>query len=176
MIDGEGIELRALQTEDVWLMYKWYNDARVMDDMASPQELFAPSIEEVRRSLERSVGSSRERYFIVQFAGGRALGFVSLTSIDVRNASAELTAVIGETEEWGKGVGREATMRVVKYAFDVLNLHRIHLRVAEHNPRAIACFEASGFVREGTLRDDHYHKGAYRSSHIMGVLRDEGST
>ena len=170
------IRLRALQTEDVWLMYKWYNDPKVMEDMVSPQELFAPSIDEVRRTLERAVGSSKERYFIVQDRQGRALGFVSLTSIDLRAASAEMTAVIGEPEEWGKSIGKEAITRVVRYSFDVLNLHRVHARVAEHNSRAIACFGSCGFVLEGTLRDDHYHMGAYRSSHVMSVLRDEGST
>jgi RimJ/RimL family protein N-acetyltransferase len=176
LVDREELHLRALQTEDVWLMYRWYNDPRVMEHMPLPQELFAPSMEEVRRSLERAVSSSVERYFILQNATGRALGYASLTSIDMLAASARLTVVIGESEEWGKGLGKEATESMVRYAFDVLNLHRVHVLVAEHNQRAIACFEACGFVHEGTLRDDHHHRGAYRSSHVMSVLRDEGST
>ncbi len=175
MVAREEIGLRALQTEDVWLMYRWYNDPRVMEDMMPPQELFAPSMEEVRRAVERAVASSIERCFLIHDAAGRALGFASFTSIDLRAASAQLTVVIGESEEWGKGLGKETTERMVRYAFSVLNLHRVHVRVAEHNARAIACFEACGFVHEGTLRDDHYHGGRYRASHVMSVLRDEGS-
>lgn len=157
-------------------MYRWYNDPQVMEDMMPSQELFAPSMEEVGRTVERAVTSSRERYFIVQDASGRALGFTAFTSIDLLTASAQLTVVLGEREAWGKGLGQEAAERMVRYGFNVLNLHRVHLQVAEHNARAIACFEACGFIREGTLRDDHYHRGAYRSSHVMSVLRDEGLT
>ena len=94
----------------------------------------------------------------------------------MRAASARLTVVIGEKEEWGKGLGKEAVERMVRYAFNVLNLHRVHVIVAEHNDRALACFGSCGFVREGTLRHDHYHRGSYRDSHVMSVLRDEGST
>ncbi|HOB38430.1 MAG TPA: GNAT family protein [Methanomassiliicoccaceae archaeon] len=176
MVSGEDIHLRSLRTEDVWLMYRWYNDPRVMEDMTPRQELFAPSVEEIRLALEQAVASTTERYFVIQDGAGRALGFTSLTSMDMRAASARLTVVIGDRNDWGKGLGKEATKRMIDYAFNVLNLHRVYAIVADHNLRAISCLEACGFVHEGTLRDDHYRRGAYRSSHIMSVLRDEGFT
>jgi RimJ/RimL family protein N-acetyltransferase len=174
MLEGKLIGLRPLQTEDVWLLYRWFNDLRVTEDLGKRRGLFSVTMEEEKRAIEKKVASAGERDFIiVTLADGTAVGVASLLGIDHRNASAELEVTIGEVREWGKGYGKEATRMLVDYAFDVLNLHRVHLTVAEYNARAIACFAACGFQKEGVLRDDHYHGGAYRSSQLMSVLREE---
>jgi len=175
MLTGPHVELRALQTEDALLMYKWHNDPRVTADMGPRDGLLATSMEEERAALQRAVGSATERHFIIHARdGGRAIGYAILGRIDQRRASAQLTVVIGEPEEWDKGYGREAAGLLVGYAFRVLNLHRVWAAVPDHNERALACLAAAGLEREGTLRDDHFHRGAYRSSHLLSVLRPEG--
>jgi RimJ/RimL family protein N-acetyltransferase len=174
MLKGNDIGLRPLVSEDVWLLYKWFNDKRVLEDLGSRHSLFCVSLDEERRIIEKKITSSTDRDFIiVDLAAGRAVGWASLSHIDQRNTSAELHLIIGETSEWGKGLGKEATRMLVEHAFNVLNLHRIYLRVTEYNKKAIACFAACGFQREGTMRDDHYHMGAYMSSYLMSVLRPE---
>ena len=175
-IKGKSIGLRPLRPEDIWLLYRWFNDKRVIEDLGLRHALFCVSMEEERKLMERKLNSPSDRDFIVvKLADDRSIGWISLSHIDQRNASAELNLVIGETEEWGKGFGREATMTLVDHAFNVLNVHRVHLRVTEYNERAIACFGACGFQKEGTMRDDHYHLGAFMSSHLMSVLRPEGN-
>ncbi len=62
---------------------------------------------------------------------------------------------------------------MVKYAFDVLNMHRVQLEVFESNPRGIRCYEKIGFKREGVLREGHYRNGKYDNVVVMGILRDE---
>ena len=51
-----------------------------------------------------------------------------------------------------------------------MNMHRVWLRVAEQNKRAIACYKKCGFKVEGTLRDDHYAGDAWRNSYVMSIL------
>ena len=174
MLEGKNIGLRPLVSEDVWLLYKWFNDRRVIEDLGARHSLFCISLDEERRIIEKKMMSATDRDFIiVDLATGRAIGWASLSHIDQRNTNAELNLIIGEVSEWGKGLGKEATRMMVDQAFNVLNLHRIHLRVTEYNKKAIACFTACGFQREGTMRDDHYHLGAYLSSYLMSSLRPE---
>jgi RimJ/RimL family protein N-acetyltransferase len=175
MLKGENIGLRSLQTEDVWLLYKWSNDRRVIEDLGAQHALFCVSIEEERKSVEKRLSSPTDRDFIIMdLEKDRAIGWTSLSRIDQRNAAAKLFVLIGETSEWGKGRGKEAVNLLVDHAFNVMNLHRVSLRVPEYNQKAIACFAACGFQKEGVLRDDHHHLGAYMSSHLMSVLRSEG--
>jgi RimJ/RimL family protein N-acetyltransferase len=49
----------------------------------------------------------------------------------------------------GRGLGGEVTRLVVAWAFDVLGMHRIQLEVLASNRRAINCYLACGFRREG---------------------------
>lgn len=176
MIIGKKVGLRPLQSEDAWLLYKWHNDRRVTEDLGIQDALFCVSMDEERGRVERMITSGSDRHLIIRLLGdGRDIGLISLHRLDPRNSSAELRIIIGEPSEWDKGYGGDAVKLLVDYAFNVLNLHRIYLRVTEYNKRAIACFRTSGFEREGVLRDDHFHLGAYMSSHLMSILRDEGS-
>jgi RimJ/RimL family protein N-acetyltransferase len=174
MLSGKRLGLRPLQTEDVWPLYKWFNDKRVTEDMGAQHTLFYVSLDEEKRAVEKKITSNSERDFIIQLLdGGAPIGLISLNKIDLRNGSAEMQLIIGESKEWGKGYGKEATRLLQDYAFNVLNMHRIHLRVPEYNKRAIACAKGSGFRKDGTFRDDHFHLGAFMSSHLMSILREE---
>lgn len=162
-------------SEDAWLLYKWFNDQRVLEDMGLRHALFCVSIEEERAKVSKKLASPTDRDFIiVDLMNERPIGWAGLSHIDLRNSSAMMNVVIGEPSEWDNGKGTEATSMLVEHAFEVMNIHRLYLRVAEYNTRAIECFTASGLTIEGTMRDDHYHRGAYASSYLMSVLREEG--
>jgi RimJ/RimL family protein N-acetyltransferase len=73
----------------------------------------------------------------------------------------------------GRGLGREATRLVLAWAFDVLGVHRVELEVLAGNGRAINCYLACGFVREGIRREAELYPDGWKDFIIMGVLRDE---
>ncbi|NLT37335.1 MAG: GNAT family N-acetyltransferase [Methanomassiliicoccus sp.] len=167
--------LRPMLSEDSWLFYKWFNDQRVLADMGLKHALFCVSVEEERARIGKKLSSPTDRDFIiVDLESEHAIGWAGLSHIDLRNSTAEVNVVIGEPQEWDSGKGIEATRMLVDHAFEVMNMHRLYLRVAEYNERAIACFTTSGFTVEGTMKDDHYHHGKYASSHLMSILREEG--
>jgi RimJ/RimL family protein N-acetyltransferase len=175
MLRGRQIGLRPMTSEDAWLLYGWFNDDRVVKDLGLQQALFCVSMEEERTIVSTKLSSPTDRDFIaVDLAAGRAIGWVGLSHIDLRNAMAELNVVIGVPGEWDQGKGTEATRLLVDHAFEVMNLHRAYLRVPERNRRAVRCFTSAGLTVEGTLRDDHHHCGRYASSLLMSALRDEG--
>jgi RimJ/RimL family protein N-acetyltransferase len=174
MLKGTQVGLRPMVSEDVWHLLRWYNDQRVLEDLALRRAMFAVSIDEERAIVERKLTSPTNRDFIIVDLGSdKAIGWAGLSHIDLRNASARLDLVIGEVSEWDRGKGTEAARMMAAHAFEVMNLHRVHLRVACYAKRAIACFSAAGFEVEGTMRDDHFHQGRYASSHLMSAVRNE---
>lgn len=175
MLRGAKIGLRPMQTEDVWHLFKWFNDQQVLENIGRRSGLFCVSVEEERAAVEMMLTSPTNRDFMVIDLGtDMAVGWAGLSEIDLRHASARLEIVIGDPSEWDQGKGTEATRMVREHAFEVMNLHRLHLRVPCRNARAVTCFMAGGFIIEGTLRDDHFHRGRFASSYVMGALRDEG--
>src|SRR6267378_3834328 len=75
-------------------------------------------------------------------------------AVDWRNRSGELGIALGRRDCWGKGFGTDAVRTLCRWGFAELNLHRVHLKVYEDNPRGIACYEKVGFRQEGRLRHD----------------------
>src|SRR5690606_5412431 len=72
-----------------------------------------------------------------------------------------------------RGLGTEATRLVLGYAFDVMRLHRLELRVLADNARAIAVYERCGFVAEGIERETAQVGGRWVSDLRMSILEQE---
>jgi RimJ/RimL family protein N-acetyltransferase len=76
----------------------------------------------------------------------------------------------------GRGLGREVTRLVVAWAFEVLGVHRMQLDVVGDNRRAIDCYLACGFRREGVRREARLHPDGWRDFIVMGLLQSECSS
>jgi [ribosomal protein S5]-alanine N-acetyltransferase len=76
----------------------------------------------------------------------------------------------------GQGLGREITRLVVAWGFGDLGLHRIELEVLASNTRAIRCYLACGFRREGVRREAELYPDGWKDLISMGLLRSEYET
>ena len=106
-------------------------------------------------------------------ADDKVIGFAGLFNFNETNHTCDLGIGIGEKDYWGRGYGREAIGLLLEYAFAHRNYNRVHLTTQSENPRAIACYLASGFKEEGRLRSHLWCAGNYVDEVHMGVLRDE---
>jgi diamine N-acetyltransferase len=105
------------------------------------------------------------------------IGMVGLDHIDHRNQSAEYgRMLIDQPQNRGKGYAVDATITMLSYAFEDLNLNRIYLRVYADNVNAIALYERCRFVREGIEREAVFMGGRYRDLFLMSILRSEHKT
>ena len=76
----------------------------------------------------------------------------------------------------GRGLGREVTRLVLAWAFDVLAVHRVQLEVLATNSRAISCYLACGFRREGVRRQAELYPDGWKDFILMGIVRSEHAT
>jgi RimJ/RimL family protein N-acetyltransferase len=101
------------------------------------------------------------------------IGNMSFFNFDQIAKSAEFGIMIGNKNYWNKGYGTESVTLLLKHGFETLNFNRVMLKVFDDNPRAIRCYEKSGFVTEGRLREARYSEGIYKDVLVMSVLRSE---
>ena len=68
---------------------------------------------------------------------------------------------------WGQGLGRKLTELAIEWGRRI-GLHKIYLRVFDHNIRAIKLYESTGFVEEARLKDDVLRgDGTYGDTIVM---------
>ena len=98
-------------------------------------------------------------------------GFVYLNGIDWFARNAEFGILIADRGRQGKGLAKEALALVAGYAFDTLNLNKLHLRVAAFNAAALRLYRDFGFVEEGVQRQQAFIRGRYHDVVLMGLFR-----
>lgn len=101
---------------------------------------------------------------------GVLIGQIRLDHVDFRDKRASLAVGIEDKTKLGIGLGTEAIRLVVDYAFNILKLHRLSVRVVKYNTRAIRAYEKCGFVVEGTEREAALVDGIWHDDVLMGLL------
>ena len=76
-------------------------------------------------------------------------------------------------DAWGLGLGTEAARGLIGFGFERLGLHRIWATCDTGNARSARVLERAGMVLEGTMRDDTWLRGHWRSSHLYSILDSE---
>ncbi|KJS61776.1 GNAT family N-acetyltransferase [Streptomyces rubellomurinus] len=105
-------------------------------------------------------------------ATGRFLGEVALNDLDPDNSAADYRIAL-TPDSTGRGIGTEATLLVLRHAFETIRLHRVQLEVHEYNERAARAYRKAGFTLEGRARQAHHWDGRYWDVLHMAALREE---
>jgi RimJ/RimL family protein N-acetyltransferase len=177
MIRGKHVGIRPLQSDDAWILFKWFNDPKVIDNLGIREPRPSISLEEEMEIVQDKIGKRSVRPFLVHDLDlDVPAGMAELTHIDVKNASAHIFLVIGEPELFTDVFYLESLNMVLNVAFQSMNLHRIEVRVPAYNERLIGLYLSSGFVVEGRLQHDHFRHGSYVDSVIMARIRNEGGS
>ena len=174
-MEGKLVRLRAYERSDLEAVMKWVNDEEVTD-MLGGEMLVHPvsSLAEEKFIEAAALPSDKHKDFVIEtLAEPRYIGAISFNVINWLSRNAGLGIVIGDKSLWGKGYGTDAMRVMMRLGFDKMNLHRLWLHVHDYNARAIASYEKCGFKREGILRQEHFTRGQYHDTVVMGILDSE---
>ncbi|MDD2761136.1 MAG: GNAT family N-acetyltransferase [Methylomonas sp.] len=109
------------------------------------------AIEQELNEAKRPPLETRKITWVVE-RQGQPLGLAALVDLDIVNSRAEI--LIGFPDKLGFGIGLEATLLVMEFAFSKLGLSKLVSYVYGDNPLSQANTQHLGFRREGLL-DSH---------------------
>ena len=148
---GKKCYLSPISVDDAEQYCEWINDAEVNKFMVFSSHQIG--VEKERIILEDMIKRNAQIFAIIDIEKDELIGNCSLFDIDHLNRKAEFGIFIGNKTYWGKGYGTEATMLILDYGFNTLNLNNIMLRVYSYNKRGISSYEKSGFKVIGNHRE-----------------------
>ena len=130
------------------------------------------AIEDAREWFDFVANDGNPWHWAVE-VDGRFVGTARLHDLSAEDARVRYAVGILDATLLGKGLGRDITLRVLRYAFEDLHLHRVDPRVLAYNTRAIRCYRGCGFVEEGREREAALVDGHWHDDVIMGILARE---
>lgn len=168
---GKRVYLRPLAKEDSVHLRKWSDDAEIRGLIG---EVTSMSHADCEKFLEGVYAdSSREWFVVVVKENSRVIGEAGLLRMNPTWRTTDVSVIIGEKAEWGKGYGTETILLLLDFAFRHLNFHRAAIGVVGFNERAIRFWEKVGFRKEGIQRDGYYYDHKYYDFVMMSILEDE---
>ena len=142
-IIGEKVYLKPITSEDTKDIVKWRNSEHVMNNFI----MRTPLTEEMHNNwLNTKVASGETMQFVIIVKNKDIhIGSVYLRDIDKNNMTCEFGIFIGDRDYLGGGYGNESQKLILQYAFNILNMKTVYLRVLEDNDIAINMYKKNGF-------------------------------
>ncbi len=152
LLRGQNIHLRALETDDVEVMYHWENDPSVWGVSGTvvpfSREILRTFIEQQQYDIWRT---HQLRLVIALNDDNSAVGAVDLFDFDPLNQRAGVGVLVVD-EERGRGRATEALALLVEYARDILMLNQLYSDIDSDNIACRALFAGCGFEECGVRR------------------------
>jgi RimJ/RimL family protein N-acetyltransferase len=169
---GERIELRRHAPKNYRLYSEWYGDPEIWRLTSWTAAPLSPSA--VERLFEDREHYQKDDSFAIHLRDDdEPIGIVSLMNVSEPNASAELSIIVGHSEDRHHGYGAEAIAVLLDYAFGERGLNRVGLSVFEFNEDAIAAYKKLGFREEGRLRGALRRDDVFHDAILMSILSQE---
>jgi RimJ/RimL family protein N-acetyltransferase len=171
-IKGKLVTIRAIEKNDLSRLHAFANDE---DTQQGIGELHFPSSANFHEKWFESMdGDHKNLRLAIDAPEFGIVGITSLINIDSRNRRAWHGLMIGDARCRGKGIGLDAIMTTMKFAFDELNLNRLDGSMLETNRASIRLYcEKLGWTQEGIRRSYYYRDGKYFDQVVVGILKED---
>ena len=175
IVEGLRVALGPIIEEDLDKFWFWVNDKTVTQYLSDNLFLGIHTRTTEEKWLRNVLEGTKNilTFAILVKPKYELIGVISLAKIDWVSKNAELGVFIGNKELWGQGLGSEAIILLLDYAFNILSLAKVYLRVLEFNKRALRVYEKVGFKIVGRLRRHKFRGGKFWDEIIMEIFAKE---
>ena len=143
------VKLEPLTEETALIVREWRNASRVNQYMDFKDQI---SIEQQKKWFEQ-LQQSNDCYFIIRSAE-ELVGLIHLNRMNVQLKNAYAGLFIGNEAYEGTGITFQASILLLDFAFNTLELVKVYAKVHRLNKAALAYNEALGFQLDGKESGD----------------------
>ena len=165
---GKKVYLRAMEPEDMEILREMTNNPDMERKIAGWS--FPVSRIQQQEWYEKSTNNNNIRLSIIHKKNDKFLGMLNLVDIDWKNGTAFHGIRLSDGTPKGKGIGTDAIMILMKYAFEELRLHRLDGGRIIDNIASEKLYKKCGWKDEGLRREAVFCQGAYFDYVYMGIL------
>ncbi|PZF80245.1 GNAT family N-acetyltransferase [Jiangella anatolica] len=159
LLSGERLALGLPRAEGQRSYQRWENDPATIHGHGA----------RLRPACESPARAGRGRFELVRLSDSAPVG-LSVLRIDQAARTAEFTMLLAPAAR-GQGLGTEAAVLTLDWAFHAAALRMVWLTILEPNVPAIRAYEWAGFRTAGRLRDAGWWRGEPCDGLLMDAVR-----
>jgi diamine N-acetyltransferase len=168
------LKLRALEPEDLELLYEWENNESywTISNTISPFSKYT-----LKRYLENShkniYESGQLRLMIEHSKEKVTIGTIDIFDFDPFHRRAGLGILIANEAYRRKGYAAMALTGLIEYCFRTLQLHQLYCNILDNNAESMDLFRKLGFVQAGIKRDWIKTSDGYLDEYLFQLINKE---
>jgi RimJ/RimL family protein N-acetyltransferase len=173
-LEAERLILRRFSDADLLPFLAYLNDPLVAryQSWKTYSEKQAIAVIEEQSALDPGIPGRAFTFAVELKDTGELAGHVVLTLQEKDPQQAEIGFTFARAFH-GKGLAREASARVLDFAFSELGLHRVIAITDCENLSSVALLARLGMRREGHYIQNIWFKGKWGDEYLYAILRDE---
>jgi ribosomal-protein-alanine N-acetyltransferase len=160
----ERLALRMIHDADVEIIFRLYQDARVMLERGEPvfeNKLQAEKIIFYWRKLFAE--EKGMRWGIVFRSTGKLIGSVGFKKIELQHLRSDLGYEL-DPDWWNRGIMTEAVNAVSEFGLNKMGLHSIEANITPEHIASRRVLEKLGYKLEAHHRENYFYKGWWDSA------------
>lgn len=169
-IDGEKVILRRPVDSDAAFFARWFNEPDVMAKCGFTENT---TLEKELAAIRRCNESKDRDWYTITDKTKRVIGETGLLRMFPEWRCTDLTIIIPNPEDQGRGYGTEAIKLMFDLAFNRLNFNRISIGVVGFNTDALSFYKKVGFKREGIQEQGYFYNNEFSDFVMMRILKSE---
>ncbi len=171
-LETERLRLRRVLNEDINEIFALRSDPEVMKYIPRPlvktKEDALLHIAMINEKIDSNEGIN---WAITLKDNPKLIGIIGLYRISPEHFRAEIGYML-LPEYQRKGIIFEAIKSVVKYGFEVMQLHSIEASIDPENFASEKVLQKNGFVKEAHLKENEFYEGRFLDTVIFSLLKE----
>lgn len=171
LLENETLKLRALEPEDLDILYKWENDSKlwIHGNTLTPYSKLALR-KYIAETQQLDIYEAKQlRFMIVLKSTDTTIGAIDLYEFDFHHSRAGIGILIDEN--YRNNSYALQTLEIIKeYVFSFLHIKQIFAHITTDNKQSVRLFEKAGYKRSGELSDWLHYDSAYQNVYIYQLI------
>ena len=173
-LENEKVSLRAIEAEDVELLYNWEND----EDTWKVSHTLVPFSKYILamyiKNSDKDIYETKQLRLMIDSPVGKTVGAIDLFDYDPYHSRAGLGILIHSKGDRAKGYASAALGLIIDYCFNKLKFHQLFANIDTINEASLKLFKRYGFEICGTKKEWLLTNSGWRDEFLLQLIHSKG--
>lgn len=171
-LKGTNLFLRALEPEDLELIYQIENDQDNWEVSQTQTPFSKYVIRQYLENVHKDIYEVKQLRLLISSYDNEKLGLIDLFDFDPKNKKVGVGILILAASR-NKNIATDSLQLVLDYAIHTLGVHQVYANILEDNTASINLFKKLNFqasiLKKDWILEDNQYKNEYLFQYIKNV-------
>jgi diamine N-acetyltransferase len=154
ILEHQDIRLRALEPNDLELLYRWENDSEIWEVSHTLAPFSMYVLKQYLETAHLDIYESKQLRLVIEIKESQTpVGLIDLFDFDPFHQRAGIGIMIHDKLHRKQGYAAHALEALCGYAFEILQLHQLYCNITESNQDSLKLFQKQGFEIVGVKKE-----------------------